>query len=128
MYRTLITKTMKALTKPLFAATYTQVIMVCPKISYSKVADKMSYENSRDPDQTAPEGAVRSGSILFANPLSFKKQQHKKQNLGQIVWNKVLKILGHLPYNYIYIYNTNAQNFDTLMRKKKWKSKDPGFH
>ena len=30
----------------------------CPKISYTKVADKMAYANSADPDQTAPEGAV----------------------------------------------------------------------
>ena len=40
----------------------------------------MAYENSADPDQTAPEGAVWSGSTLFKY---FKKQQHKKQNLGQ---------------------------------------------
>ena len=31
-----------------------------------KVADKMAYANSGDPDQTAPEGAVWSGSTLFA--------------------------------------------------------------
>ena len=30
----------------------------CPKISYTKVANKMAYANSADPDQTAPEGAV----------------------------------------------------------------------
>ena len=30
----------------------------CPKISYTKVADKMAYANSADPDQTAPKGAV----------------------------------------------------------------------
>ena len=29
-----------------------------PKLLYTKVADKMSYANSIDPDQTAPEGAV----------------------------------------------------------------------
>ena len=28
----------------------------------------MTYENSVDPDQTAPEGAVWSGSTLFAIP------------------------------------------------------------
>ena len=38
----------------------------CPKISYTKVSDKMTYANSADPDQTAPEGAVRSGSALYA--------------------------------------------------------------
>ena len=30
----------------------------CPKIAYTKAADKMKYANSTDPDQTAPEGAV----------------------------------------------------------------------
>ena len=29
-----------------------------PKISNTKVPDKMAYANSVDPDQTAPEGAV----------------------------------------------------------------------
>ena len=43
----------------------------CPKILYTKVSDKMAYANSLDPDQTAPEGAVWSGSTLFAIPLSI---------------------------------------------------------
>ena len=30
----------------------------CPKILNTKVADEMTYKNSADPDQTAPEGAV----------------------------------------------------------------------
>ena len=30
----------------------------CPKISNTKVSDKMTYANSADPDQTAPKGAV----------------------------------------------------------------------
>ena len=30
----------------------------CPKISYTKVPDIMTYANSADPDQTAPSGAV----------------------------------------------------------------------
>ena len=51
-----------------------QVINVygkCPKISNTKVSNKMTYENSADPDQTAPEGAVWSGSTLFAIPLNI---------------------------------------------------------
>ena len=28
----------------------------CPKNSNTKASDKMTYENSVDPDQTAPEG------------------------------------------------------------------------
>ena len=43
----------------------------CPKISYTKMSDKMAYANSADPDQTAPAGAVWSGSTLFAIPLSI---------------------------------------------------------
>ena len=40
--------------------------------------------NSADPDQTAPEGAVRSGITLFAIPLSISRSYSiKKQNLGQ---------------------------------------------
>ena len=41
----------------------------CPKILYTKMSDKMAYANSADPDQTAPKGAVWSGSALFAIPL-----------------------------------------------------------
>ena len=39
------------------------------KNSNTKASDKMTYANSVDPDQTAPEGAVWSGSTLFAIPL-----------------------------------------------------------
>ena len=42
----------------------------CPIILNTKVSDKMAYANSEDPDQTAPGGAVWSGSTLFAIPLS----------------------------------------------------------
>ena len=55
----------------------------CPKISYTKVSDKMAYANSADPDQTALERAVQSGSTLFCHFTKyFKKQLHKKQNLS----------------------------------------------
>ena len=49
----------------------------CTKTLYTVVADKMAYANSADPDQTAPAGAVWSGSTLFAISLySMKKQLH----------------------------------------------------
>ena len=35
-----------------------KVLDKSPKISNIKVSDKMTYANSADPDQTAPEGAV----------------------------------------------------------------------
>ena len=38
----------------------------CPKISNIKVSDKMANANNADPEQTAPEEAVWSGSTLFA--------------------------------------------------------------
>ena len=33
----------------------------CPKISYTKVSEKMDYANSADPDSTAP------GEMTFTN-------------------------------------------------------------
>ena len=33
-----------------------------------KFSDRYAWENSADPDQTAPRGAVWSGSTLFAIP------------------------------------------------------------
>ena len=59
----------------------------------------MTYANSADPDQTAPEGAVWSGSTLFAIPLSILRNSCIKSKIkARIVWNKVFEILGHLPY------------------------------
>ena len=43
--------------------------------------------NSVDPDQTAPEGAVWSGSALFAYVILSD--------------SLVLEILGHLPYFFV---------------------------
>ena len=42
-----------------------------PKILYTKVSDKVAYASRADPDQTVTEGAVWSGSTLFAIPLSI---------------------------------------------------------
>ena len=50
----------------------------CPKISYTKVSNKIAYTNSEDPDQTAPEGAVWSGSTLFAIPISILRNNYIK--------------------------------------------------
>ena len=43
-----------------FQPNYTGILYYgkCPKNSNTKVSDKMTYANSVDPDQTAPEGAV----------------------------------------------------------------------
>ena len=58
--------------------------------------------NSVDPDQTAPSGAVWSGSSLVAYAT-----------LSKIL---VYEILGHLPYYYYYYYgNNNAKNNTTVL-------------
>ena len=41
----------------------------------------MSYANSMDPDQTAPEGAVWSGSILFAIQLGVLRNNCIKSKI-----------------------------------------------
>ena len=53
----------------------------CPKISHTKVSDKMAYAKTVDPDQT--EGAVWSGSTQFAIQLSILWNNCIWSNLGQ---------------------------------------------
>ena len=49
--------------------------------------------------QAAPEGAVWSGSTLFAFPLSILSNMCMKSKIyAKIEWNKVVEILGHLLY------------------------------
>ena len=55
----------------------------CPKISNIKVSEKMTYANSADPHQTAPEGGLIRVYIVCHSTKYFKKQLHKKQILGQ---------------------------------------------
>ena len=60
----------------------------CPKILHTKVADKMAYANSADPDQTAPSGVVWSGSKLFAIPLSIQRYNCINSKIYvKTVWN-----------------------------------------
>ena len=67
-----------------------------------KFSDREVWANSADPDQTAPRGAVWSGSTLFAIPstlfgLITLWQSHIVQILGwlqQTVW--VSEYLGNL--------------------------------
>ena len=53
----------------------------CPKISHTKVSDKIAYADSADLDQTAPEGAVRSGSTVLAIPLSILRNNCIKSDI-----------------------------------------------
>ena len=45
------------------------------------VSDKKPYANSADPDQTAPEGTVRSGSTVFAIPQSILRNNCIKSKI-----------------------------------------------
>ena len=51
----------------------------------------MAYANSADPDQTAPKGAVWSGSTLFAIPLSILRKNYIK---SKIQAKKLCKVFG----------------------------------
>ena len=53
----------------------------CHKISYTKVSDKMAHTNRTDPDQTASEEAVWSGSILFAILVSILRNNCLKSKI-----------------------------------------------
>ena len=77
----------------------------CPKILYIKVADKMACANSADPDQTVPEGAVWSGSMQFAISLCILRTNCIESKIkAKIVWNRVYKIWGLVPYPQQTIY------------------------
>ena len=59
----------------------------------------MAYAHSADPDQTAPEGAVWSGSTLFGIPLSVLRNNCIQSEIqAKIVRIKVFENLVHLPY------------------------------
>ena len=64
-------ETIKTVLSPLWKRVYSRrkEYGKCPKISNTKVTDKMTYANSTDPDQTALKGAVWPGSTAFAIPL-----------------------------------------------------------
>ena len=61
-----------------------------------KFSDRLVCANSADPDQTAPRGAVWSGSLLFATPfltkyamvwplcLNFRRSFLASENLGHL--------------------------------------------
>ena len=74
-----------------------------------KFLDRYAWANSADPDQTAPRGAVWSGSALFAIPsasfgLITLWQSHIVQTfewLQQMFW--VSENLGSLRYSTSYI-------------------------
>ena len=72
--------------------------------NFPKFSDGQIWANSADPDQTAPRGAVWSGSTLFAIPsASFgcitRRNSHLVQLLGWLQINfQVSEILGFLRY------------------------------
>ena len=56
---------------------------ICCKILYSKSSEKMAYAKSVDPDQTAPEGEVLTGSTLFAMSFSILRKNCIKKKIKQ---------------------------------------------
>ena len=64
-----------------------------------QVPDKMAYANSADPNQTAPDWAVWSGSILCCHStMYFKKQPHKKSK-KEIFWHLRYSALSKMDIN-----------------------------
>ena len=57
----------------------------CPKISNTKVSDKMIYANSADLDQTAPEG-LKKKHITWSYVLARKMCGFMLQNLPRQHW------------------------------------------
>ena len=85
------------------------------KISYTKLANKMAYANSADPDLTAPE-TFRSSLIkvytVFYCTKYLKKQLHKEQNLGQknmeYIIQNMFKIFGPFLSGVLIITNQST--------------------
>ena len=93
--------------------------------NFPKFSDRQVWANRADPDQTAPKGAVWSGSTLFAiPPASFRRitlrKCHLVQLLGwlqQILW--VSEYLGNLRYMRVKIcFSGIACCHNFVMRKK----------
>ena len=84
-----------------------------------KFSDRQVWANSADPDQTAPRGAVWSGSTLVAIPsASFGCITLRKRDLVQLLeWLQhifgVSEYLGNLRYYTQKKYRKNPKNWDT---------------
>ena len=60
-------------------------------VQNTKVSDKMPNANSADPDQTAPKGAVWSGSSQFAIPLSILRDNWKTRKTPKGILDRFFK-------------------------------------
>ena len=61
-----------------------------------------SYVNSADLDQTVKEPSDQGLHCLLFHVIrkkSMKKKTKTKKTMAKKVWDKVFKMLGHLPYN-----------------------------
>ena len=54
---------------------------ICPQIFYTKISDKIAYANSANPDQEHSDQGLHCLPFYYFTEY-FKKQLHKKQNLG----------------------------------------------
>ena len=65
----------------------------CPKMLYTNIYDKMTYATVQTQIRMR-SSLIRVFTVCHSTKYC-KKLMHKKQNLGQKVWNKEFKILGH---------------------------------
>ena len=98
----------------------------CPKLSYTKVYGQNGIHVCKQcKPRSALEGAIWSGSILFAISLSILRNKCiKSKSLAKKVQDEVFEILGHLlyPQYTIPLYNTvPLSQSKTLL----WSSKNP---
>ena len=75
----------------------------------------MAYASSVVQDQIAPEGAVWSGSTLFAIPQSILRNKCIKSKIeAKKVWNKVCEILEHITQPCLYSFDPVKPHFYTV--------------
>ena len=74
----------------------------------------MVYENSVDPNQTSPEGAVWSGSTLFVIQLQWNLDNSKSKGPNSFVW--IIETLNNWGLKSIHIYKLGLQNDFELLR------------
>ena len=84
--------------------------------------DAEGIANSADRDQTAPLGAVWSGSVLFA-------QAYVSENLGSLRYNSVIEQTNHFDVIYFLLWTIYYSKLKFLMSCKMiWLSLDFSSH
>ena len=83
---------------------------LCPKILYTSVWQNgiCKQTQMRLPLKEQSDQGLHCHSTMF-----FNKWLHKKQNLGEKVWNKVFEILGHLLYIVFAVVSRKSKEEET---------------